>query len=103
MKLNFLNLKNGQLSQNSYRNVEASLTTIEDLLNSANGSNECLTASFDEVNRNAGSATTVYWFDYEGSKYGLVVSDDGEKDIVDIDGCPVDDLLISSIHTLLEI
>lgn len=48
--IKFLNLKNGILSINTYRFVDATLTSQDDIISSyKNGSDECLTASIDNL------------------------------------------------------
>lgn len=47
--INFLNLKNGEVTSNTYRFADAEVTTLEDLVRAyKEDSQECLTASFDE-------------------------------------------------------
>ena len=99
----FLNLVSGQLSQNSFRKSNTTVTTVEDLLKSANGGSENLTASFDDIDRNHGDATTVYWFDYEGKTYGLSIPDDNNRALVDDENYPVEDINDIGLEMLLSI
>ncbi len=101
-ELNFLNLHNGNLTHNTSRFASAEVTTIENLLNSANGNSDTLCASFDSIDRNAGDATTVYWFEFNSDMMGLVISDNGEKSLVDCDSCPIEDATNIGLGLLLE-